>query len=131
MGWFELVDDHRFLQILFPSAEPSLDAIRVHEIVLHQDGPRLQIRFDLNEFPSDPPKKWIGLNQIQVRLMFIGIRKIEIEGWSTNNIGAIRLLRTARDGISLDFSSNESKLRGEFDFLRLDQVSAHQKSRSP
>jgi len=70
MSWLDLIDNARFLSKLFPDQPPSLSAIRLHEIQLHQDGPRIILRLDLNEYPASPPDKWsvADCNTVQVPL---------------------------------------------------------------
>jgi hypothetical protein len=67
--WTDLVDDPRAIRAIFAVTAPSLDQIELLEVVLHTDGPTAILRFNLAEFPIDPPKKWLerGCNTVQMR----------------------------------------------------------------
>lgn len=111
---------------LFPKA-PSLHCARVFEVVLHQDGPRALIRFDLNEFPEQPPTKWMQshANKVQVRLMCIGIRELEIRGWSANNIADIEILAAGSDGVRIVVDGAGFHFEAIFEHVAIDSVSAY------
>lgn len=40
MSWIDALDGNQFLKSLYPSGAPALDAVRLHEVQLHQDGLR-------------------------------------------------------------------------------------------
>ncbi len=131
MKWVDMVENSEFLQKLFP-VPPSLTGIRILEVCLHQDGPRLTVRLNLNEYPNDPPPKWVGAaaNRAQLTLMCIGVRDLELRGWSTNNLVDLRL-EEVKGGVRLHADSNTFVLHGEFDAVRVDQIAAYQDSTRP
>lgn len=113
--WTDLLDDPRAIRAIFGDAAPSLDRIELHEVVLHRNGPRAILRFDLAEFPSDPPKKWLerGCNTLQVRLQAIGVLAVEVHGLITSPVidleirregEAIRVTGTT-EGMSVDITT--------------------------
>lgn len=126
MDWIDLIGSTEFLRKLFPKA-PSLHDVRVFEIGLHQDGPRVLIRFDLNEFPAEPPAKWVHsrANRVQIRLMAIGVRELEIRGWSANNIVDIEVAAASPDGVRVVAQGDGFCLNGHFDHVITDGVSAY------
>jgi hypothetical protein len=126
MDWIDLVGSAEFLRKLFPTA-PSLHGVRVLEVDLHQDGPRALVRFDLNEFPEQPPAKWrqSHANKVQVRIMGIGVRELEVRGWSTNNIVDIEIGPADPDGFRLVAEGAGFHFSGVFENLVLDSVSAY------
>ena len=79
MDWIDSVGNAEFLRKLFPRA-PSPCNVRVLEVNLHQDGPRVLVRLDLNEFPLQPPAKWMPSNQAQIGLIGFGFRELKIQG---------------------------------------------------
>ena len=96
MSWIELLDDNAFLVSLYGTAVPSLGAIRVHEVDLHQDGPSVTIRFDLDRYPATPPMKWqqAGYDTVQLQISGITITALRLDGWSANNVGRLDITRT-------------------------------------
>lgn len=126
MRWLEHVDESIFLRQLYPEVDPDLSCVRLHELQLHQDGPRVILRFDLTEFPSAPPPKWRAAqsNIVQVRLMGIGVAAIRIAGWAANNLGSMRIERGG-SGIDIEFSSAECRAIATVEHLRVDSVSAY------
>jgi len=126
MSWLHIVDNNTFLVQLFPTAEPPLRSIRLHEVVFHQDGPRVLFRFDLNTFPEHSPSKWAaaGANTVQVRLMAVGIDAIGMNGWATNNVGELRMT-PRQPGVSLEFSAPFCHIVAQFAHIRVDSVTAY------
>jgi hypothetical protein len=57
--WTDLLVDPRTIRAIFGPTGPSLEGIELHAIELHRDGPTVTLRFDVAEFPADPPKKWL------------------------------------------------------------------------
>jgi hypothetical protein len=107
MNWSTLATNHAFLHQLFPQP-PSLRGVRVVEASLHQDGPALRLRIDLNEFPASPPRKWKdgGQNKIQI-VVELMVRKIEITQWTTNNIVDIVMSSSSHDETRLELIAAE------------------------
>lgn len=125
MDWADHLQDAAPIRSIFP-ATPSLESVCLHEVRLHQDGPRLSLRFDLNSFPENPPTKWraAGYNRVQLTLMLIGLPEIEIKGWDINNVGSLRMTRDGA-GVQLIFTSPACQLRIRADFVTLEKISAH------
>jgi hypothetical protein len=126
MSWIDLLDNNHFLRTLFPAGGPSLEAVRLHEVLLHQDGPSVSLRFDLNEYPARPPEKWHAAkgNVVQVRLAGVGVRYFALKGWAGNNIGTL-ILDEAAVGVVLEFDSGECRMTAAFDHLRIDAVTSY------
>lgn len=127
--WTELLIDPRTIRAIFGETAPSLDQVELVEIVLDVDrGPDAILRFDLAEFPSDPPKKWRdeGRNTVQVRLRAGSVQALEIRGLLISPILDLKILRDgellrvqgATGGISIDIAS-------EFLDVGSDSVSAY------
>jgi len=51
--WTKLLVDAKAIDAIY-SAAPSLLEARLHEVRLHQDGPRASLRFDLKDYPQQP-----------------------------------------------------------------------------
>lgn len=93
--WLDLLEDATSLRSLYGNYTPSLEPVHLHEISLHRDGARVNLRFDLEEYPKDPPKKWriLGFNTVQVQLALIGIRELSLRGWSSRMDAKMSLSR--------------------------------------
>jgi hypothetical protein len=127
MTWLDLVDRAEAIRAVFMEAEPSLDAVRLHEVVFHQDGPTVTLRFDLAEFPAIPPPKWLKAkhNTVQMKLALDVVSEVKLEGWTRNNVGKIELRPRWPKGFVVEFGSNSSKLMVICDFVRIDSISAY------
>jgi hypothetical protein len=126
MAWIELLDNPEAVRAIFPAGAPSLEAVRIHDVLLHQDG-MLILRLDLNDYPSVPPKKWVTghYNTVQVRLMFMDAKRLTIQGWSHSNVGNVEIQRISDGAVELLFSSSSSQMSGTFQNVRLDGLSAY------
>lgn len=84
-NWTDTLLNPEKFKHIFRGEAMSLDAIELHEVLLHRDGPRVTLRFDLDGYPQDPPPKWAaqGCNRVQVQLTLIGVKSLSIQGWST------------------------------------------------
>jgi hypothetical protein len=127
MAWLELVDDAQGVRALFPSGEPSLASVRLHEVTLHQDAATVYLRLDLDEYPKAPPEKWStrGYNTVQIELALIDARRIFIQGWSPNNVGDLAL-SAGQNGVAVRFRADSTFVEGEFCSVRLQKVSGYQ-----
>jgi Immunity protein 50 len=126
--WTQLLVDPRAVRAIFGETCPSLDGVELHEVVLDRDGPTVSLRFDLRDFPTDPPTKWreAGFNRVQVSLQAIGVRELDIRGLLTEptlDLSTFRdcelvHVRGTTDGMLIDLAA---------DFLAVtsDSVSAY------
>lgn len=85
-NWTDSLLDAAPVKAIFGPNPPSLEGIDLHEINLHRDGPRALLRFDLQDFPVHPPRKWAsaGFNRVQMRLIALGVQLLEIAGLQSN-----------------------------------------------
>lgn len=80
-----LIENDHFLFDLYDGL-PSFEEINLHQIILNWDGPRASLVFDLNSFPTNPPKKWHKFNTAQVELSLFPLLKVNLENFSNGNI---------------------------------------------
>jgi len=130
MTWLDGVDRAQALRALFPDGDPSLDAIHMHELTFHRDGPSLALRFDLPAYPSEPPEKWLqaGHNTVQVTLALDGVRSVTLEGWGRDISGKLELRPGAALGFDCNFVTEGCKLTATCDFVRIAHVSGYHKA---
>lgn len=102
MHWFELAQNPLAIKELFDDP-PSLEKVRILEVALGQDGPSLDIRLNLNQYPKNPPERWRkqGFNTVQVTLNLFELEEFKMHGWSTNNILTITLEKQSNGKIFL------------------------------
>jgi hypothetical protein len=126
MTWTEVLEGAEFLRKLFPEP-PSLEGVRIFSIALNQDGPTVLLGFDLKEFPAQPPPKWVEAeaNRVQLKLMAIGVRQLEIHGWTANNIAQVEIAAVSGGGVRIQAVAEGFSFLGLFDHLRLDTLSAY------
>ncbi|MFO1052187.1 MAG: Imm50 family immunity protein [Planctomycetota bacterium] len=124
MRWINSIDNSEFLRRLFPE-DPPLEAVGLHRVQLKHDGPIALFDFDLSDYPTNPPQRWVeaGANTVRVCLMGIGIRLFDMRGWSTNNIGRLEI--DSSSGARILFRSAECQIAASFEFLRIDSVNAY------
>ena len=126
MNWTQLLKNPEAIAQIFGSA-PSLEQVKIAEIVFHEDGPRLLLRFDVTTFPTNPPEKWLkgGFNQAQLRLMCLGVRSVTQRGWGTTNRVDIDLSVDEPNRIRLITRNGQLQLDALFDILVVDGVTAY------
>jgi hypothetical protein len=57
VSWNDLASDPRVILGSY-SAPPALDAVEVHSLALHRDGPTLEMVTELPAFPDRPSRRW-------------------------------------------------------------------------
>ena len=131
ISWIDLVLDATPVKAIFGQELPMLEDIDLHEIALHRDGPRVLLRFDLQDFPMHPPKKWVaeGFNRVQMRLLASGVRELHIAGWQANNRVDLRI---EKDGSLVRIRADNGVVQLDLiaDFLIVDRISAYREELS-
>ena len=123
--WIGYVGNRKPIEAIY-SIEPPLRDVRVIEIVLHEDGPRLSVRIDINQFPDKPPKKWLDrrFNRAQLTLMFIEIHELVIRGWSVDNIVSI-LIHPENGSMTVTMKGRGTEIFGRFGFIEIEKISGY------
>ncbi|EIX6435748.1 hypothetical protein MKU92_004791 [Salmonella enterica] len=86
-SWIDLLIDNRKISSIFKEEEPSLCNVELHEVIFHRDGPKITLRFNITNYPSDPPKKWLmqKCNTVQLQLTAIDVKEVNLSGWEKTN----------------------------------------------
>lgn len=127
MSWVELLERKAPLRSIFGEQDPGIESIVLHEVSLHRDGPRVDLRFDVSQFPRTPPRKWVELdfNTVQIILSLVSIHHLVLDGWGTANAGDLKLLQTSPRGLVVEFTSASTKLKILCDSALVARVSAY------
>ena len=125
MNWIDHLNNKLPIKSIY-SLAPSLVNVRLHEVRLHQDGPRVSLRLDLNEFPDNPPRKWVAgkFNRAQLTLVLIGIDDFQMTGWNLNNIGEL-MIDGCSVGIHLKFSGPCLGINCTAQFVEVEKISGY------
>lgn len=127
MNWLELVAQSEAVSAVFGATVPGLEFVRLHEVVLHRDGPTAVFRFDLDLFPVAAPVKWLkaGYNTVQIRLAMEDVVESSVSGWGRNITGSL-VIQACGTGLFLtEFRSDVVKARIVSGSVRVDRVSAY------
>lgn len=125
MTWIDCLGNKLPVNSVYSVAPPLAD-VRLHEVRLHQDGPRVSLRLDLNEFPENPPQKWaVGkFNRAQLTLVLIDITDFQMTGWSLNNIGELTLDKYSV-GTRLKFTGQSLRIECTTRFIEVETISGY------
>ncbi len=128
MSWVSFLSNSKPIESVY-SEPPPLTDVRLHEVRLHQDGPRLSLRIELGSYPLDPPQHWLSAkcNRVQITLMVIGVTNLSLGGWSTDNVGDIEFGRDGH-GLTLSLLRSQMQLACNGDFLEVEKLSAYRSS---
>ncbi|MFE3541953.1 Imm50 family immunity protein [Nocardia sp. NPDC059177] len=124
MTWVDLLNNARGMYAIFRDDVPSLQAVTIHSVGMHRDGPTLKLVFDLPDFPTDPPKKWRGYKVIRIELWFTGVNSavialdtvtklvdLNISRVIANNQESIRLVATLANTIKIETVASGAQLQ--------------------
>lgn len=127
--WTDLLLDTGPIKAIFGSNCPTLEGVDLHEIDLLRDGPKVLLRFDLRDFPLDPPAKWAsaGFNRVQIRLLAFEVRQLQIIGLNSEMKADIN---ARRDGKLIHLSAESGIFRFDLraEFLIVEGISAYRES---
>ena len=127
MSWLDGVQQKESILAVFTEKAPSIASVRVHEITFHRDGPTIQLRLDLRDFPDPAPEKWAqaGHNTVQIKLSLDVVRQVTLDGWSLDNVGPMDIAPLEPSGFSVKFTSGAHTFRAVCDFISVTGISAH------
>ncbi|MFG3123696.1 Imm50 family immunity protein [Streptomyces sp. NPDC048201] len=125
MSWTSLVYNAQGVIAIYGGHAPPLSNVRVREVRLQEDGPSVELRFDLPVFPDNAPKKWVAqsFNTVQLEISFGGIRSLSIEGLATEVVADISI--SEGDGVTLVVASPVMRVEAAAQTAFLSKVSAY------
>ncbi|MFC9277887.1 Imm50 family immunity protein [Streptomyces collinus] len=125
MSWTSLLHNPEGIAAIYQGAPPELSGVRVHEVVLYEDGPTLKLRLDLPLYPDRPPRKWAaqGFNTVQVEISLSGLRAITLDGFGTAISADVSL--SGENGVTLNVVSPETHIRAVSDVAFISKLTAY------
>ncbi|ELY2857404.1 hypothetical protein SMC92_004559 [Cronobacter dublinensis] len=126
-SWTDLLVDKSKVSSIFKEEEPSLCNIDIHEIIFHRDGPKITLRFNLENYPSDPPKKWVlqKFNTVQLQLTALDINEVKFSGWEKTNYNLDLNISKCDDLIVISARDNVFCLYIKASYLSVSSISAY------
>ncbi|MCF6525064.1 Imm50 family immunity protein [Streptomyces sp. JJ36] len=127
MSWTTILSDAGGIDHVYGGYPPELAQVRLHEVTVHRDGPRVTLRLDLPLYPQSPPKKWLtqGFNTVQINLMLVGVRGISLLGFSANPLVDVEIRETGSGCVEVKIDAPELKFSATGMSLLVSNVSAY------
>ncbi|ELY3774463.1 hypothetical protein SMX71_004185 [Cronobacter dublinensis] len=126
-SWTDVLVDKIKVSSFFKEEEPSLYNIDIHEIIFHRDGPKITLRFNLENYPSDPPKKWVlqKFNTVQLQLTALDINEVKFSGWEKTNYNLDLNISKCDDLIVISARDDVFCLYIKASYLSVSSISAY------
>ncbi|NCH73374.1 Imm50 family immunity protein [Cronobacter dublinensis] len=126
-SWTDVLVDKIKVSSIFKEEEPSLYNIDIHEIIFHRDGPKITLRFNLENYPSDPPKKWVlqKFNTVQLQLTALDINEVKFSGWEKTNYNLDLNISKCDDLIVISARDDVFCLYIKASYLSVSDISAY------
>ncbi|WP_114803873.1 Imm50 family immunity protein [Pseudacidovorax intermedius] len=103
---------------------PSFNQICLHQLTINWNGPIVQLKFDLHEFPSKPPAKWGAFNTIQVDLSIFPLSLIRVEKFGEGNICNIAIDKVRDNLFEINVTGDSiADIHGSH--IRIEKLSAY------
>ncbi|HEU4551360.1 MAG TPA: Imm50 family immunity protein [Chitinophaga sp.] len=93
--WRRLSMNPKTICGIFGNDEPSLKHALLKRINFNNNGPVVDIFFEVENYPSIPPIKWMqqGYNAAQICMKLIEVSSVKLTGWGRNNVVNIELAK--------------------------------------
>ena len=133
MSFVDALADQRPLVAVFGEPVPTFGPVDLHEVTVHRDGPVVRLRFDLAEYPAQPPAKWVtgGADTVQVVLDLVGVDRLAVTGAMTNMRGPLTARQTDGGSVTAEFRSGEVSVVVTARAAVISSLSAYAISRGP
>jgi hypothetical protein len=125
MSWYHQCQNPQAIDSLY-SSTPTLERLELREVVVHEDGPRIDLRGDLSDFPDHPPQRWHSdFTVAQVTISLFGVSDFSFTGWSKSNHGVFVLSRESPDMLRFTFEGESTRLQGKCSIAQISNVSGY------
>ena len=130
MEWLAQTENPAAITSLF-SSPPSLENIEIMSIKIDCDGPTVDLRLGLREYPKSPPVRWKQLhaNAVVLDLQLMAIVSIKLDGWSTTNNATVSIQR-AGARLEVRVTGPTLELRCNCGYVRISGISGYRQEPS-
>ena len=130
--WLEVAENPEAVSSLFDTP-PSLQGVEVFAVNIDRDGPTVELKIALSEYPKTPQARWQmqEANTVVMTLQLMAVAHIEIQGWSTTNSADIEIARGSEGHLQVVAAGGSFKMLARFGFLRIVGLSAYNRSGGP
>jgi hypothetical protein len=120
MKWYELAENPRAITELY-SEVPLLQSVRLVEVLLSRDGPRMMVKMDLPQFPDKIPNRWKlqEYTSIQMQLDFWVLESLNIAQWSTEDQVEVQIETKLERRIEVKIMSSQYCVRATAHMFRI------------
>lgn len=124
-NWLEILVEADFLTQIYRTS-PDLSKISVHEVSFDREAAVMRLRFDLPDFPINPPETWTEncFNRVQITLNLTDLTFVNVEGWSYEITGPLSICKT-NTGVLLSFSGNGVNMKCAGAFLIVEKINPY------
>jgi hypothetical protein len=123
-NWLALLQNPIPIKSIYADFVPALRNVNLHEVIIHRDGPKVALRFDLTDFPESPPREWENFNTVQVCLVMYEVKKLSINGFRTTCMLDFNIQKYD-DSINFIASGDDVDIYIISSFALVDKVSAY------
>ena len=87
-NWTKLLYKSEIVKAIFGEDIPQLTKVTVSKLMLDYNGTEAKITILLNDFPKNPPKKWLqsAYNALSMEMSLVVLEEIQINRWTRNNL---------------------------------------------
>ena len=126
--WLNNIENKEKLSAIFKEDIPSLNDVIVKELKLHYNGPLIEMRIELKDYPINPPKKWIinKYNKVDLVFQLIEVKFISITKW--NNINLCDLCMSKENDELIIVSNGDCVFKLVANWIRIETISPFQSS---
>jgi hypothetical protein len=100
--------------------------VDVFDLVMSRDGPHLEVRFDLPEYPDKPPVKWAakGANRVQLTLRAQPVAELSVAGLAWEMTATLTVEKEG-GGIRLSLVGDGLEVSALSDYLFVQRLNAY------
>src|ERR1700753_1900359 len=110
--WTTFLENPKAITSLF-EMDPCLDDVYLYGVELLQDGPTANFQIHLKDYPQNPPARWKYMhsdaNTVALTLQAIGISKLDVSGWSTENFVSCMISGSVGEELSLEIKGDSTE----------------------
>ncbi|HCS07506.1 MAG TPA: hypothetical protein DIW67_10275 [Pseudomonas sp.] len=103
----------------------SFDGVNLQEVSFGWNGPIAKLRFSMKDFPLVPPRKWEGLNAVQVELSAFPLSEVVLPKFGSGNKCDLTIEFFVEDSCFTVKISGDSEASFKALTVNVDKVSAY------